>query len=200
MARSASAVISIADTNNNAYVLETSGSGTVATSSVVYSVYSVRGCAGGSNTITMTSTVSAFLFLVVHEYSGNVSPNVWTLDGLSVAAGSGTSISSGNFSTAIANDALTGMVLSGATPSAGSGFTGVGKSSTIGTELLGEYQIVTSTGTYAATFSSSPGDVWICAGLAYGSAPAPASNPIAIDDSYVLFGAVSSGGLTTTKF
>lgn len=159
----------------------------------------------GALTITCTANFLApfGMTVAVAEYSG-VSTS---LDGSPVSAnGTSTALNSGNLTTANPADLLIGGLISGSggAITAGSGWTMVQSSATGNPASVGlEEQIVSSTGTYAATATSSSGR-WASILVAF-KASAPAGNKrkhrvIESDSGWVPNGTVTQSLVATDGF
>jgi hypothetical protein len=115
-------------------------------------------CAAGANTVTVTNTTSVSRRLAIAEYTG---PG--TFDKSAVAEGTSTTPNSGNTATTTqATELLFGAGAANNVPvfTAGSGYV---LRQSVSNKMAIEDQIVTSTGTYAATFTLDGSDLWICA-------------------------------------
>jgi uncharacterized repeat protein (TIGR01451 family) len=142
--------LTISDTLGNRYV-PAIGPVTDTTQNVTIYLWYVPVCKGGANTVTITPSTTAALEMHVSEWSGlaAVSP----VDRTASATGTGTTVSSGPRATT-ANGELVfgyGWVLN--TASAGAGFTPITR---VNGDLT-EYQIQSSAGSVAATFTQTSG-------------------------------------------
>ena len=123
----------------------------------IYYAKSIAGAAANANTVTVTFSAAATApDIRILEYSGlnTTAP----LDVTAAASGSGTSVSSGSATTTSANELILGATtVSAATSGVGSGFTK--RIQTVPDSDLVEDQIVTATGSYAATstVTAAPG-------------------------------------------
>jgi hypothetical protein len=156
---STATVGTVTDTSGNVYqraVGPTVYSGT-ATQSIYYTA-GIVGAAANANTVTVTfTTAAAYPDIRILEYSGIATTS--PLDVTAAATGSSTSASSGAATTTNANDLIFGADLTVTTTTgAGSGFTS--RIITVPDSDIAEDRIVTATGSYAATASTSPG-AWI---------------------------------------
>ena len=156
---STATVGTVTDTSGNVYqraVGPTVYSGT-ATQSIYYAA-GIVGAAANANTVTVTFNGSAAAADIrILEYSGIATTS--PLDVTAAATGSSTSASSGAATTTNANDLIFGADLTVTTTTgAGSGFTS--RIITVPDSDVAEDRIVTATGSYAATASTSPG-AWI---------------------------------------
>lgn len=150
-------VTSVVDSLGNTYVLVV-GPTRGGTNSNDQYIYYAKNIKAGANTVTVSLSASVtFVDIRMAEYSGidAVSP----LSNFSAGTGTGVLLNSGNATTSQANSLLVGAGTSfGAISSAGAGYTSRIINS-FGFAL--EDQIVSSIGTYSATFNSS-NDVWVC--------------------------------------
>jgi hypothetical protein len=118
-------------------------------------MFYVSSCASGSNTVTGTlvGAASAFTVIAVHEYSGFTNA---VLDQTATSAGaSATTVSIGpTGTTATANEAVVAMWMAGgSSTAAGTGYTLRENSNMSGGGT--EYQIVSATGAYTATATTT---------------------------------------------
>jgi hypothetical protein len=109
----------------------------------------------GSTTVTCTSGATATFG--IQEWTTGLAQTYLLLDQVNTGNGSGTSMTTVNVTTLKNAEVLIGAFFNAQSTShshwsAGSGFTGTNG---FANQLLGEYQVVSSTGTYAATASSS---------------------------------------------
>ncbi len=139
----------------------------LSSSPLVFAMYYAENIKGGANTVTVSDTISGPLRFAILEYSGVATSN--SLDATPVTAqGSGTTASSGTFTTGANGDLLLAMVV---TPNS-DGFT-AGSGYKIedfvpaapASKLITEDGIQPSAGTASATVTISPSDNW-GAGLA----------------------------------
>jgi hypothetical protein len=116
------------------------------------------GAAANANTVTVTfSTPAAYPDIRILEYGGIATTS--PLDVTAAAIGSNSSASSGAATTTNANDLIFGADLTVTeTTGAGSGFTS--RMITVPDSDIAEDRIVTATGSWAATASTTPG-AWI---------------------------------------
>ena len=143
-------------------------------------VFYAKNVAGGANTVTATfSATNNRPWLAVYEYSGLSATS--PLDRTANAQGSGTAPSSGATATTVSANELVfaALGLPGSytgTVAAGSGYvlqlqdTGSSRAAT-------EAAVVTSTGSYAGTFSLSAGTNWTAVVATFAAAGAPPPNP-----------------------
>jgi hypothetical protein len=156
---STATVGTVTDSSGNVYqraVGPTVYSGT-ATQSIYYTA-GIVGAAANANTVTVTfTTAAAYPDIRILEYSGIATTS--PLDVTAAATGSGSTASSGAATTTNANDLIFGADLTVTTTTgAGSGFTS--RIITVPDSDIAEDRIVTATGSYAATASTTPG-AWI---------------------------------------
>ena len=147
-------VSSVIDTQGNQYTLIGSPQ-TWSPYNFVERLYYAKNIKGGSDTATVTLSGTTYMEVRLYEYSGldTSSP----LDA-SATPHTGTSVTTGTsgvLTTTNGNDLLFGFFHSdnSVTNTAGSGFTG--RTFSVGDDLLGEDQDVTSTGSYSATMGFS---------------------------------------------
>lgn len=135
----------------------------------VFSVAALNGSGTDAVTITWSSAPANNIRVHCHEVSG-INPTI--ADKTNTASGSTASVSSGNVTTTSANEFLYGYAVdNNAALLLGSGWTqGITEAS-----QFDEYQIVTSTGTFAATYTN--GTSWLCviATFKVNTGPAPGS-------------------------
>jgi glucose/arabinose dehydrogenase/PKD repeat protein/fibronectin type 3 domain-containing protein len=152
--------VAMTDSRGNTYVAATvrttwSGSWSAQT-------FYAKNIAGGANTVTATfaSTISSFGIVQIHEYSGLDKSN--PLDGGAVAAGSGTAMSSGGFTTTASGDMVFGAGGSvGNMNSLGAGFTQ--RLNTFGNKTMDK--VAGGAGSYSATATNS-GGAWVMQAIA----------------------------------
>ena len=139
-------------------------------------IFSAHNISGGiANTVTSTVTGR----IAIHEYSGLAASA--TLDQVNSATGTGTSANSGNVTTTQANELLFGA---GATSGIASFFAGTNytlreKVPATNSRLATEDRIVSTTGTYSASFTFGATEDWACLIATY-KAPAAGVVPPAI--------------------
>jgi hypothetical protein len=115
-------------------------------------------CTSSVSSVTVTVSGSNFCFVEYHEFSGATT----TTDGTSSGAANSTTPSSGNIATTNASDLIIGFYNgSVAISSFESGWTGDPSNNS------GEYKIVTSTGTYASTFTLASANDWAVVAAAF---------------------------------
>ena len=151
-------VSSVTDSSSNTYVRAVGPTVGGGISQSIYYAKSIAGAAANANTVTVTFSAAATApDIRILEYSGlnTTAP----LDVTAAASGSGTSVSSGSATTTSANELILGATtVSAATSGVGSGFTK--RIQTVPDSDLVEDQIVTATGSYAAT-STVTGGTWV---------------------------------------
>jgi hypothetical protein len=157
---SASAVISsVTDTKGNSYkVLSSPGAEMIA----VYAASNIAAAGAGTNTVTVNFSVNCdFPDVHVLEYSG-IEASL-PLDGVSAGSGTGTSISSGTFSTTRAYDTVAAFVTSPSAPtiSAGTGFT-MRVNESPGWAVASADMSTQVVGSYAGLFTFSSSLAWNC--------------------------------------
>jgi hypothetical protein len=157
--------LTVSDTRGNTYQLAATVSQTSDNHQIW--IYYAENIGGGANTVTASvpvSTTDAAFFIA--EYSGIVTSGA--LDKTSSAMGSGSSISTGNTAaTSAANELLIGMIGMSAGSSGFNMFSGFeekgfvkqGPGNNNNVAALAD-KLVTATGTYAATASSSGSEAW----------------------------------------
>lgn len=146
----------VTDTLGNTYTKIANGSGSQA--NITWSIWATFSiAAGGANTVTCTFGSSGNTRCAVAEYSGVTSFDQ-TNNGHGLSGSGPTSISSGNVTTLSASEMLVGIGFindNAAVFTAGSGYSLDLNNidNVLGTLLFIEDQVVSSTGTYAATGS-----------------------------------------------
>lgn len=151
----------VADTQSNTYAQVGSY---VTTPTTLYGLALFAAVAGatGANTVTVTITPGAinFVRLLIHEFAG-----VSATDQAITGRGAAYPLSSGNMTTTVANEVIFGWGASdNGVTTPGTGFT-IGRTQTSEST---EYMIVSSTGTYAATFPGDGGTSnWACIGATF---------------------------------
>ena len=131
---------------------------------------------GGNTTLTMTSRISVQVQCNLAEFNSGIPGAALALDTGASATGTGTSLSSGNATTANNVELLIGCLnnLNGSL-STGSGYTSL---STSVNDQISEYQVTSSSGAYAATGSGTTG-TWGAALATFLILPLPIFNTIA---------------------
>jgi YD repeat-containing protein len=170
---------SVTDSKGNVYVLAVgpTGNSTGNGSQSTYYATNIVAASAGSNSVTVSFGVTSFthLDLEIAEYSGVATSS--PLDGTSAAIGTNATVTSGSVTTTSANDLLVGGdYVDAGTGAAGSGFT-LRVASPNNTIL--EDEIVTSTGSYAATAAVSGPDWWIIQMVAFKAAGGGSGAPSA---------------------
>ena len=161
----------------------------------VAQIFYVKSSLSGPDTVTVTSSIgnAAFLELYVHEYSGTDTSA--PLDVTANDQGSSTTPSSGAATTTSSNELLFGFALLTHTGAAGSGFTA---RETV-TGDISEDEFVTTTGSYAATFSQPSTGQWIAI-MATFKASSGTSNPsvssLSLNPSTLIGGNTSQATVT----
>ena len=165
-------ITSITDSRSNTYTLAVTH-----TYWWTQSIYYAKNIVGGSNTITIAFTGDTVL-AASHEYSGldTTSP----LDKTSSAEGGSGAGDSGAQTTTVADELIFGAASSGAYMNglAGSGFT-QRKVIDYGGGCISEEKIVSSTGSYSASFLDS-GSSWMAAMATFKGASAAARRRVVI--------------------
>jgi len=154
---STSSVTSIADSNNNTYLV--AAGPTTSAGNATQLIYYAQNIAAGANTVTVTfSTTVAAPDVRVLEYSGIMASTA--LDVSAGASGNGANLSSGSATTSNASDLLVGAnYVGGAYLAVGSGYTS--RLVSIPDGDLVEDQLVSTTGSYSATSTQSPASWWV---------------------------------------
>lgn len=135
------------------------------------------------------SPIGSTLSITAYEVSGLSTSN--PLDLVHTGNGTSTTPASGSTgTTSQANELLVGQTATSAneTLTAGSGYSNLSTQSSTNLSSAGETQIVSSTGTYAATFSQSGSHSWACAIVTYKAALAPIASTGALSFSFGLSG------------
>jgi len=150
---STQSVTTVTDTAGNAYVRAvgpTTGTGMMAAwRQEIWYAKNTAGASGVSVKATFSGTFNAEKAITAHEYAG--ADTTAPLDQTAAAAVSGSNVSSGAKTTSSPNELIFGATLFQASGSSGSGFT---RRSSIANNVS-EDKVVTSTGSYAATFTNS---------------------------------------------
>jgi hypothetical protein len=142
--------LTISDTLGNTYT-PAIGPVTDTTQNVTIYIWYVPVCKGGANTVTVTPSTTAALEIHVSEWTGlaSVSP----VDQTASATGNGTAVSSGSQTTTVNGELIFGYGWVFNTASAGSGF----KPISLINGDLDEYQIQSTAGSIATTFTQTSG-------------------------------------------
>ena len=161
-------VSSVTDTSGNTYAWSRGPTVGGGISQSIYYAKSIAGAAANANIVTVTFSAAANApDIRILEYSGlnTTAP----LDVTAAASGRGTSVSSGSATTTSANELILGATTVSATTSGvGSGFTK--RIQTVPDSDLVEDQIVTATGSYAAT-STVTGGTWVAQMATFSASP-----------------------------
>jgi hypothetical protein len=142
--------LSISDTAGNTYIPVTTPV-TDANQATTSYLWYVPVCKGGVNSVTLTPASAGALEIHVSEWSG-VSAT-YPVDAFASAAGTGATVSSGSVTTTANGELVYGYTFLLNTATAGSGFAGM----TLVNGDLDEYQIQSSAGSIAATYSQQSG-------------------------------------------
>ena len=142
--------LSISDTAGNSYIPVTTPV-TDANQDTTSYLWYVPVCKGGVNSVTLTPASAGALEIHVSEWSG-VSAT-YPVDAFASAAGTGANASSGPVTTTANGELVYGYTFLLNTATAGSGFAGM----TLVNGDLDEYQIQSSAGSIAATYSQQSG-------------------------------------------
>ncbi len=131
-------------------------------------VYYAENIAAGTNTVTVSNSVSATLRFVVIEYSGIALSNA--LDGTASASGTGTSPNSGALTTAAGGDLLLGAISTANGPNltVGTGFTIEGAVPALpNAKIVAEDRVQATAGAATATVTLGASDQWAAAIAAF---------------------------------
>jgi uncharacterized repeat protein (TIGR01451 family) len=142
--------LSVSDTLGNTYVPAIGPVTDVAQDVTIY-IWYVPICKGGANTVTITPSNTAALEIHVSEWSG-IAPSS-PVDQIVSATGTGTSVSSGSRTTTASGELIFGYGWVLNTATAGPGFMPI----SLVNGDLDEYQIQTTAGSVAATFTQASG-------------------------------------------
>ena len=152
-------VLSVTDSRGNVYRKAVQLDETTDRTSLA--LYYAENVAGGSNTVTVTKSISGgSLRLSVVEYSGVASSG--SLDTVAAARGSTASPSSGPASATVPGELVLGLITTAnsSTPTAGSGFTIQERVPTSGPKLIVEDKVQSAAGSATASLSLSSSDNW----------------------------------------
>ncbi|MBB5330926.1 galactose oxidase-like domain-containing protein [Tunturiibacter gelidoferens] len=142
--------LTISDTSGNTYTPVTTPV-TDTNQNVTSYLWYVPSCKGGANTVTLTPATAGALEVHVSEWSGISS--TYPVDVFASAAGAGTTASSRAVTTTADGELIYGYTFLMNTAAAGSGFTGI----TFVNGDLDEYEIQSTAGSVAATFTQTSG-------------------------------------------
>ena len=142
--------LTISDTLGNTYI-PAIGPVTDAAQEVSAYIWYVPSSKAGPNTVTITPTSSRALEIHISEWSGIASTS--PVDQVASDVGTGTTASSGARTTTANGELIFGYTFLANTATAGTGFTGI----SLVNGDLDEYQIQTTAGSVAATFSQATG-------------------------------------------
>jgi hypothetical protein len=145
--------ITIADTAGNTYI-PAMGPVTDSNQDVTAYIWYVPNCKGGANTVTLTPSTADALEIHISEWTGLATSS--PLDQTASDTGTGTTASSGSRTTAVSGELIFGYTFLLNTASAGGGFTGM----SLVNGDLDEYQIQSTAGPIAATFTQTTG-TWL---------------------------------------
>ncbi|MCU1270103.1 MAG: repeat/fibronectin type domain protein [Acidobacteriaceae bacterium] len=145
--------LTITDTLGNTYI-PAIGPVTDSNQKVTAYIWYVPNCKGGANTVTLTPSTADALEIHVTEWSGIAISS--SLDQTASAAGTGTAASSGSMTTTLNGELIFGYTFLLNTAVAGNGFTGI----SLVNGDLDEYQIQSTAGPIAATFTQTSG-TWL---------------------------------------
>jgi uncharacterized repeat protein (TIGR01451 family) len=173
--------LSISDTLGNTYTAAM-GPVTDPAQDVTVYIWYVANCKGGANTVKITLSGTAALEIHVSEWAGLATTS--PVDQIASATGTGTSVSSGSQITTVNGELIFGYGWVFNTASAGTGFTPI----SLVNGDLDEYQIQSTAGSAAATFTQASG-TWFAAMATF----KPASGSLSVTVS------PKRGGLTITQ-
>jgi hypothetical protein len=181
------ATISISDTAGNVY-LPAIGPVTDTVQDVTAYIWYVPNCKGGANTVTLTPSTADALEIHISEWSGLASTS--PLDQTASASGSGTNVSSGPASTTANGELIYGYAFLFNNATAGAGFTAM----SIENGDLDEYQVQTTAGSVAATFTQTTG-TWFALMATFKSSGAVSNPPVlSVTPATLAFYATQGGG------
>ena len=162
------AISSVVDTQGNVYA-----QAVTVTGSAIWYATNIK---TGADTVTANFAASSLGLIYIHEYSG-LATN--PLDQVSTQTGTGTAVTSGAKTTTQANELIFGYAsVNHCAVGGGTGFT---VRQTAGCNMS-EDMIVSSTGTYSATFTQNVSSGWeglMATFAAAGTAPPPCTTPTA---------------------
>jgi len=146
-------ISSVTDTQSNTY--------TQAVANGDSAIFYAQNIAGGADTVTVHFAASCnFSWLDPHEYAGLATTSM--LDQETSATGTGTALNSGSVTTTQANELVFGYAfVQNALSQGGTGFTVRQPAPGVTTSnVMSEDEIVSATGTYAATFTQGTSGSW----------------------------------------
>jgi hypothetical protein len=160
---------SVVDTSSNVYSNPTTATATQSTQHARCAVWYATAAATASLTVTFTPGNTGPIALVISEYSTGGAKSVETF---SSGNGNSTSLSSGSMTTTGGADLVVGVgvqIATGATYTAGAGFTSAFTQSGSGTAvaILVEDQLNVAPGTLAAAITSTSSGFWAAIGVAF---------------------------------
>ena len=158
-------VNSVSDTSGNTYTLAVGPTVAMGLSQSIYFAGNIAAAGAGANTVTVTFSVdAAYPDIRILEYSG-ADPNS-PVDVTAASAGTSTSNSSGSATTTNPTDLIFGAgMVSTYTTATGFGFTSRFVTAPNGDSA--EDAMVTATGSYSATATTSPEGPWIMQMVAF---------------------------------
>jgi hypothetical protein len=175
-------VFNISDSRGNLYKQAISFNMTVDANTI--GIFYAENILGGTNTVTVSDSISGTLRFSILEYSGVTTAN--SLDATVVSQGSSTSPSSGSLATSLSGDLLLGEIVTAdaETFTAGTGykieeFVPAAPNS----KLIAEDQLQASAGSVAATATLGSSDPWAAALVAFKSASGAPPPPISVSVS-----------------
>lgn len=142
--------LSVSDSLGNTYI-QLAPSASDPNQDVTSYMWYVPICKGGANKVTLTPAVAGALEIHISEWTGL--STTYPLDVYGSAAGTGVNVSSGAVTTTAGGELIYGYGFVYNTATAGSGFTPM----TLVNGDLDEYQVQTSAGSAAATFTQASG-------------------------------------------
>jgi hypothetical protein len=198
-AGAAGEAFTVTDTIGNTYQqavrIDETGSGNT------LAIYYAQNIAAGANTVRVTDTIAATLRFVILEYSGVATSNA--LDVTAAAIGNSAFPNSGSATTSANGDLLLGTVMaaSGATYTAGGGYTIKERVPATNTRLVVEDQIQASAGTASASVTLGGADFWAAELAAFKAAGGGGGTPPSITSLSPTSGPVgTSVTVTGTNF
>src|SRR6266849_3690099 len=176
---SSSQAFTIADSNGNAYhsALQLG----IAANPITFAIFYAENIKGGTNTVTVSDTVSGPFRFAILEYSGVATSN--SLDATAMLQGSSTSPNSGNLTTSASGELLLGTIVTNSTAvfTAGSGYT-VREfvPAEPNTKVIAEDQIQATAGVASVGASLAASDNWGAGLAAFNAAGGTAGTPWSI--------------------